>query len=106
MPDRPSINRPQVGSTPHASGVTMPNPVTTTRLMAYQPDLPMPGSGAAPHPSGASAMRLDEVDRVFDGHDLFRGIVGNFAPEGFFECHNQFHGVEAVGPKIVDETRI
>ena len=33
MPDWPARSFDQVGSTPLASGVTMPSPVTTTRLI-------------------------------------------------------------------------
>jgi hypothetical protein len=36
-PDRPAISRDQVSSTPQASGVTIPNPVTTTRRICICP---------------------------------------------------------------------
>src|SRR3546814_4244769 len=52
-----------------------------------------------------SGVFLDEVDRVLDGDDLLRRVVGNLATEFLFESHHQFHRVQAVGAQIVDETR-
>ena len=49
---------------------------------------------------------MDEVDRVLDGHDFFGFIVGNLATEFLFESHDQFHGIQAVRTKIVNEACI
>jgi hypothetical protein len=46
---------------------------------------------------------LEKFDGIADGEDRLGGIVGNFAPEFFLECHHEFDGVEAVGAEIVDE---
>src|SRR3546814_13464869 len=51
-----------------------------------------------------SGVFLDEVDRVLDGDDLLRRVVGNLATEFLFDSHHQFHRVQAVGAQIVEET--
>src|SRR5712691_9966952 len=84
------------------SGVTSPMPVTTTRLM---PGRTPPG--LLPwRPTTRSAMRLDEADRVLDGHDLLGRVIRDFAPEFLFEGHHQLDRVKAVGPQIVDKAGI
>ena len=45
MPERPAHTASQFAGTPTPSGVTMPSPVTTTRLMA-----PLGSSGGSPRP--------------------------------------------------------
>src|SRR5690606_18053655 len=52
-----------------------------------------------------SGVFLDEIDRILDGDDLLRRVVGNLATEFLFKGHHQFHRVQAVGAQIVDETR-
>src|SRR6266478_8383322 len=84
------------------SGVTSPMPVTTTRLM---PGRTPPG--LLPwRPTTRSAMRLDEADRVLDGHDLLGRVIRDFAAEFLFEGHHQLDRIEAVCPQIVDKTGI
>lgn len=45
----------------------------------------------------------DEINGVFDRLDLFRGIIGDFAPEFFFKSHNQFYCIQAICTEIVDK---
>ena len=45
------------------------------------------------------------VDGLADRLDFFRGIVGDVDVELFFEFHHQFHGIQGIGPQIVDERR-
>src|SRR6185312_3842804 len=91
MPDSAAIRRFQTRSAPTPRGVTSPRPVTTTRLMRRQ---------------NSSWMRFDELNSVFDGHDLFGGIVGNLATEFLFERHHELDRVETIGAQIVDETGV
>jgi hypothetical protein len=53
--------------------------------------------------STQSAVRIDKVDRVFHGRNLFRRIVGDFNVEFFFERHDEFDNIKAVCAQIVDE---
>src|SRR5437868_3284274 len=110
----------QVGSTPQASGDTMPRPVTTTLLIcrtparsvaARQPEAggPRQGpSGLVGTARGSSALRvlLEKFGGVTDGQDRLGGIIGDFAAEFFFERHHQFDRVKTVGAEVVDEARI
>src|SRR6516225_9426162 len=72
-PDLPASSADQLSSTPHASGVTSPRPVTTTRRMAE---------------SGVGF--VDILDRVADGHDGLSGVIRDLDAEFFFERHHQF----------------
>src|SRR6185437_3581519 len=49
---------------------------------------------------------LEEFDGVTHGQNRFGGIVRNFAAEFLLERHHEFDGVETIGAKIVDETRL
>src|SRR6185312_14329945 len=89
-PDFPARRADQLSSTPHASGVTKPSPVTTTRRIGRK--------------SGVGF--VDILDRVADRHDGFRRVVGNLDAEFFFERHDQLDGVEAVGAQVFNEGRI
>src|SRR5579859_1763039 len=108
-PEPPLVRRSQLALWPTPSGVTMPRPVTTTRLMRSLGSYPVERNIAAPPGQQRGVcrlrMRLDEVDGILDGQDLLGGIVRNLAAELFFESHDQFHRVEAVGPQIIDEAR-
>src|SRR5688500_17484318 len=46
---------------------------------------------------------LDVLDRLADGLDLLRVLVGDADVELFLELHDELDGVERVGPEIVDE---
>jgi hypothetical protein len=87
------------------SGVTKPIPVTTTRLM-----LDTSSDNAGAHrdrvAERSTAMRFYEAHRILHGDDLFGGIVGDFAPELFFERHDELDGVETVGAQVVYEAGI
>src|SRR5258708_28499847 len=99
MPDSAAISLLQLVSTPSPNGVTMPMPVTTTRLIVRfvsRRNWRRSGLGVA----------LDEADRVADSLDLLRSVVGNLDAELLFERHHQLHRVEAVGAEIVDELGI
>src|SRR6202012_820520 len=89
-PDLPAKRPAQLSSTPQASGVTRPNPVTTTRRIR-----PRSGVGF-----------VDILDRVADRHNGFRRVVRNFDAEFLFKRHHQLDGVEAVGAQIFNEGRI
>jgi len=49
---------------------------------------------------------LEELDRIPDGEDGLRRVVGDFDAEFFLEGHDQLDRVERVRPEIVDEARI
>src|SRR5215210_7757806 len=118
-PLSPLTIRFQVVSTPQPSGVSMPRPVTTTRLIlnsaiAACAGAVAPSTGRQPGllhivnqrgstRSSTLGVFLEVFDRVADGQDGFSRIVRNFAAELFLERHHEFDGVEAVRAKIVDE---
>src|SRR5262249_1583068 len=54
----------------------------------------------------ALGVLLEELDRIADGEDRLRGVVGNLATEFLLERHDEFHRVEAVGAEIIDEARV
>src|SRR5215472_3012587 len=95
-PDRPAISRDQVSSTPQASGVTRPRPVTTTLRMRLL-DLITAGSGGV--------CFVDVFYGVTDGDDGFGGVIGDFDAKFFLERHHQLDGVETVGPQVFNERR-
>src|SRR6185437_155715 len=115
-PLSPFNSRAQVASTPQPSGVSIPIPVTTTRLM--------PGSERiycrrrttyGPKPSTSEAIEklrrmrsafgvlFKKFNRVANGQDGLSGVVGNLAAEFLFEGHHELNRVEAVGAKIIDK---
>src|SRR3989304_10332029 len=51
-------------------------------------------------------MGLDVLDRFLHAGDLLGVVVGNLDPELLLERHDQLHGVERIGPEVVDERRI
>src|SRR5579863_5766851 len=90
-PDCPASKRDQVSSTPHASGVTRPRPVTTTLRM--------------PLTATEKTLRLCLVDilhGIADRDDGLGGVVRNFDAEFLFERHDEFDRVETVGAQIFD----
>src|SRR6185436_3299666 len=91
-PDWPANRRDQVSSTPQASGVTRPRPVTTTLRMGFKT---CAGSGGV--------CFVDILDGVSHRHNGLGRVVGNFNTEFLFERHHQFNGIEAVGAQIFDE---
>src|SRR5215470_143525 len=105
MPDWLASKRRHVASTPHPSGVTIPIPVITTRLIPIETQ-PADGTRGIPAHAASSAMRLDKVDRVLHRYDLLGGVIRNLAAKFLLESHDELHGVEAVGSEVVDETRI
>src|SRR5260221_1986614 len=111
--------RAHVVSTPQPSGVTMPSPVTTTRLMSKTPARnwrpKTRNRGTVQQRSvrlwytapGTSAFRVlfEKLRPVADGQNRLGGVIGNFATELLFKCHPKLDDVEAVGAEVVDETR-
>ena len=93
-----------MASTPQPSGVTMPMPVTTTRLMtaSSNPDRARLIS-ATPKSAGQAAFFSRKADGVADGQDRLGRIVRDLDTELFFEGHDEFDRVETVGTEIVDE---
>jgi hypothetical protein len=104
-------------STSAPSGVTNPNPVTTTRRIllsnnktalridAGEPFSKLKRRARLAGPSKSALVRVDKRDGIFHGRDLFGGIIGDFNAEFLFKRHYQFDDVEAVGTQIVDEAR-
>src|SRR6266702_5117401 len=92
-PDCPASSRDQVSSTPQASGVTRPRPVTTTLRMGFKTFY-----------AGSGGVRfVDILDGVTNRHNGFGRVVRDFDTEFLFERHHQFNGIEAVGAQIFDE---
>jgi hypothetical protein len=56
--------------------------------------------------SGARSVLLQEFYGVADRENVLSGVIRNFAAEFFFEGHNQFDSVQAVGTEVIDERRI
>ena len=48
-------------------------------------------------------LAFDVGDGIADGADLLGVLVGDFQFEGFFEGHDEFHDVQGVGAKVIDE---
>ncbi len=91
----PASSAAQVSSTPQASGVTSPSPVTTTLRMAE----------TARQRAQACALSMYFTASPTVTMDL-RRVIGNLDAEFFFERHDQLDGVEAVGAQIFDEGRV
>src|SRR3974377_1094929 len=128
-PLSPAMSRFHVGSTPQPSGVTMPIPVTTTRLIR-QPQqqaarrtgragVPLRAVRRAPNsntlsiaieraaaPVSALRILLEKLHCVAARENGLGGIVRNLAPELLFERHHQFDGIEAVRAQILNEARL
>src|SRR4051794_30149086 len=85
-PLSPFSKRFHVASTPLASGVTMPRPVTTTRRMLPFP--PCPIIQAAPVSGSGRSVFFEELDRVADGHDGLGRIIRDLDVELFLEGHH------------------
>ena len=49
---------------------------------------------------------FDVVDRVLDGADLLRVLVGNVDLEGFLECEDELDETKRVGAEVLDERRL
>src|SRR5262249_23532499 len=112
--------RVHVVSTPQPSGVTMPSPVTTTRLMSETPARnrrPITRNRGTAlqrpvrfclYPPGTSAFRvlLEKLRRVADGQNRLGRVIVNFAAELFLKGHHELDGVETVGAKVVNEACI
>src|SRR5580698_534640 len=96
MPDSALINRRQTCSTPTPRGQAMPMPVTTTRRITT-------GLSRSSQCRFLLLLLFDIVDRVLDGGDLLRRVLGDLDVEFFLECHHQFDRVQAVGTQVVDE---
>ena len=54
-------------------------------------------------PSGLLQMRVDVVDRLLDGTDLFRLFVRDLALELVLEGHHELDCVERIGAQVLDE---
>src|SRR5260370_19008565 len=82
-------------------GLTIPRPVTTTRLMMGTEVSWRTARVKAPR-SGA-AMLLQIVDRILDGQDLFGGVIGDFHREFLLERHHELDGVKTIRAKIINK---
>src|SRR5690349_2469707 len=92
-PECPANRRDQVSSTPQASGVTRPRPVTTTLRIGFK----------SLSPESGGVRFVDILDGVSHRHNGLSRVVGNLNAEFLFERHHQFNGIEAVGAQIFDE---
>src|SRR5262249_54793074 len=78
----------------HTSGTLLPTaqmipiPVTTTRR---------------PKLLRSFRVRVDVINGVLNGADLFRILIGDFDFEGLFEGHDQLDGVQGIGAEVVHE---
>src|SRR4029077_16482832 len=54
----------------------------------------------------AFGVLFEELDRVADGQNGLRRVVGNLATEFLFEGHDKFDRVEAIGAEIIDEAGV
>src|ERR1051326_5639101 len=115
-PLSPLSSRAQVASTPQPSGVSMPIPVTTTRLMAGSERIycrrcaarstkPLTSKAIGQVRRTHSAFRVlfKKFNRVANGQNGFSGIVRDLAAEFFFKGHHELDRVEAVGAKVIDK---
>src|SRR5580698_253327 len=108
-----------VSSTPHASGVSMPRPVTTTRLMHGTPSerradrrsryicsrksginaacdicaVTHASCRARPHRSSALRVFFQKFDGVAYCEDGFGGVVRYFATKLLLEGHDELDGI-------------
>src|SRR5262249_13529645 len=110
----PLTRRCQVGSTPQASGVTIPSPVTTTRLI-FDPSahsqyhiLPPPRGRQGNLRSqktvkvrpkmaaSAFCVFFKEFNGVADRQDGLGGVITRLATALLLQCHNHFRHAHAV----------
>src|SRR6185369_16392692 len=118
-PLSPLSSRVQVASTPQPSGVSIPIPVTTTRLMAGSERIychrrtangPKPLTGEATEQlrrtHSAFGVLFKKFDRVANGQNGFSGIVGDLAAKFFFKGHDEFDSVEAVGANVTHRSNL
>src|SRR6478609_5335977 len=101
-PLAPASRRAQLGSTPQASGVTMPSPVTTTRRIGKLREAMMLSASISPW-GRSGALRREELHGIADRHDRLGRIIRNLDAELFLEGHHELDGVEAVRAQVFDE---
>src|SRR5271157_5734735 len=131
--DSPATSLRHVASTPQANGVTMPRPVTTTRLIGVPPPSktfppcrdrgfqckragrkagPLAPTDSHKHKTAPRRTRrsslaggglFEKLHGIADGDYALRLIVRNFDPELLFEGHHQLNRVERIRAQIVDE---
>src|SRR6185437_4891095 len=70
--------------------------------LSVQTESKRPAARAADGASGLD-VRLDVVNRLLHGGDLFGFFVGNLGLELFLESHDQLNGIERIGAQIVHE---
>src|SRR5579863_148745 len=126
MPLVPFLMASQVASVPVPTADSSPTPVTTTLRCKFRNSVVLGGNAQYPYrargvrretvpdPSGVRAapcaprnlflLRLDVVDGVLHGDDLFGVLVGNIEVERFLERHHQLDDIERVGSEVIDET--
>src|SRR6185312_6231636 len=76
---------------------------------AVQISLPqawMPRRDAGMPASPLLFLVFDVGDGITDSADLLGVFVGNLQFEGFFEGHDEFHNIQGVGAKVIDERRL
>src|SRR5688572_28196158 len=94
IPIRPAHKASQFASVPIPTEEIRPTPVMTTRRVKSRPVLLLLG------------VRFDVAHRVLDARDLLGILVGDLDAEFLFERHDQFNGIEGIGPQVVHERRI
>src|ERR1700680_3064594 len=88
-------------SVPMPKAQTNPTPVTTTRLLNVEIS---PGGIQRGLLLGLSVF-IDIGDGVLDGGDFLGVLVRNLDAKTLFKSHDELHGVEGVGTKVVHEGR-
>src|SRR5687768_13681842 len=80
---------------------------TAPRRRTARPALPVPvvARRTCPVLLPALGQLLDEGDGVADGAELLRLLVADLDAERLLEGHDELHGVERVGPEVLDERR-
>src|SRR5438876_8290901 len=80
----------QLVSTPQPSGVTMPRPVTTTRLMqaCSRPGLTGTGGAGYRRRAGSCGILLEKTDGIANGHNLLRRILGDLGGNAHLDRHH------------------
>src|ERR1700682_7500 len=104
----PASRLDQLSSTPQPSGVTMPRPVTTTRLIKKRAPAPAPQNRSAGYCRRARSggILLEETDGIGGGQNGLRRIRGNLDAELLLEGHDEFDRVEAVGTEVIDKAGV
>src|SRR5258708_5334465 len=102
IPLLPETHACQAASVPIPMGVTKPRPVTTT-LLSTRCMRKLSASFAPRFRAELLLVLVDEADRILDGLDVLRLLVGDLDLELLFHRHDQLDDVERVRAEVLDE---